>query len=122
MTVFKNNERRGVPYPEWQPMGVYSTLWDADNWATRGGLEKTDWSKAPFYAYLKDFDIEGCTVPGPPACTGSFNNWWEGPFYQQLNPIQARKYRWVRVNHMVYDYCTDKSRNPVPPPECLAGI
>ncbi|XP_058068053.1 probable xyloglucan endotransglucosylase/hydrolase protein 6 [Magnolia sinica] len=120
--VFKNNEARGVPYPKSQPMGIYSTLWDADNWATRGGLEKIDWSKAPFYAYYKDFDIEGCTVPGPAGCTTNFNNWWEGPLYQQLNPIQARKYRWVRVNHMVYDYCTDKARNRVPPPECLAGI
>ncbi|XP_058068048.1 probable xyloglucan endotransglucosylase/hydrolase protein 6 [Magnolia sinica] len=120
--VYKNNEARGVPYPKSQPMGVYSTLWDADNWATRGGLEKTDWSKAPFYAYYKDFDIEGCTVPGPADCTLKSSNWWDGPLYQQLNSIQARKYRWVRVNHMVYDYCTDKPRNPVPPPECLAGI
>lgn len=120
--VYKNNEAKGVPYPNWQPMGIYSTLWDADNWATRGGLEKTDWSKAPFYAYYKDFDIEACTMPGPAACTSKANNWWDLPMYQQLDSIQARKYRWVRLNHMIYDYCTDKARNPVPPPECLAGI
>ncbi|KAJ8634571.1 hypothetical protein MRB53_008838 [Persea americana] len=120
--VYKNNEAKGVPYPNWQPMGIYSTLWDADNWATRGGLEKTDWSKAPFYAYYKDFDIEACTMPAPAACTSKANNWWDLPMYQQLDSIQARKYRWVRLNHMIYDYCTDKARNPVPPPECLAGI
>ncbi|RRT66183.1 hypothetical protein B296_00038419, partial [Ensete ventricosum] len=120
--VFKNNERRGIPYPTLQPMGVYSTLWEGDDWATRGGLEKIDWGKAPFYAYYKDFDIEGCAVPGPANCASNPNNWWEGPAYRQLSPEQARLYRWVRTNHMIYDYCTDKSRYPVPPPECSAGI
>ncbi|KAG9440026.1 hypothetical protein H6P81_020191 [Aristolochia fimbriata] len=120
--VFKNNEARGLPYPKMQPMGIYSTLWEADDWATRGGLEKIDWSKAPFYAYYKDFNIEGCPVPGPAACINNPGNLWEGPLYNQLSPIQARKYRWVRLNHMIYDYCTDKSRYPVTPPECLDGI
>ncbi|RWW85371.1 hypothetical protein BHE74_00005941 [Ensete ventricosum] len=120
--VYKNNEGRGIPYPKLQPMGVYSTLWEGDDWATRGGLEKIDWSKAPFYADYKDFDIEGCAVPGPANCASNPNNWWEGPAYRQLSPEQARKYRWVRANYMIYDYCTDKPRNPVPPPECLAGI
>ncbi|GJQ95870.1 probable xyloglucan endotransglucosylase/hydrolase protein 6 [Tanacetum coccineum] len=59
-------------------MGVYSTLWEADDWATRGGLEKINWSKAPFYAYYKDFDIEGCPVPGPSSCASNPSNWWEG--------------------------------------------
>ncbi|XP_039136929.1 probable xyloglucan endotransglucosylase/hydrolase protein 7 [Dioscorea cayenensis subsp. rotundata] len=120
--VFKNNEARGLPYPKFQPMGVYSTLWEADDWATRGGLEKIDWSKAPFYAYYKDFDIEGCTGPAAASCAENPNNWWEGPAYKQLDAAQARKYKWVRMNHMIYDYCTDKSRYPVPPPECMAGI
>ncbi|KAF5177806.1 Xyloglucan endotransglucosylase/hydrolase [Thalictrum thalictroides] len=119
--VYKNNEAKGVPYPNSQPMGIYSTLWEADNWATRGGLEKIDWSKAPFYAYYKDFDIEGSTNGLAGAVTRS-NNWWDAPSYQQLSAVQARSYRWVRVNHMVYDYCTDKTRHSTPPPECLAGI
>ncbi|CAM8907862.1 unnamed protein product [Rhodiola kirilowii] len=120
--VYKNNEAKGVPYPKSQPMGVYSTLWEADDWATRGGLEKIDWSKAPFYAYYTDFDIEGCPVPGPSSCVSNPQNWWEGSAYQTLSTFEARKYRWVRMNHMVYDYCTDRSRYPTPPPECLAGI
>ena len=49
--VYKNNEAKGIPFPKSQPMGVYSTLWEADDWATRGALEKINWSKAPFYAY-----------------------------------------------------------------------
>ena len=120
--VYKNNEARNIPYPKFQPMGVYSTLWEADDWATRGGLEKIDWSKAPFLAYYMDFDIEGCPVPGPADCASNTRNWWEGTAYQALNAMEARRYRWVRMNHMIYDYCTDKSRYPVTPPECLAGI
>ncbi|XP_021718449.1 probable xyloglucan endotransglucosylase/hydrolase protein 6 [Chenopodium quinoa] len=120
--VYKNNEAKGIPYPKSQPMGVFSTLWEADDWATRGGLEKIDWSKAPFYAYYRDFEIDGCPVPGPMTCASNLRNWWEGAAYQELTPMQARLYRWVRQNHMVYDYCNDKSRFPVPPPECSAGI
>ncbi|MFQ6656079.1 hypothetical protein Gotur_026339 [Gossypium turneri] len=120
--VYKNNEAINILYPKLQPMGVYSTLWEADDWATRGGLEKIDWSKAPFLAYYKDFDIEGCAVPGPISCASNPRNWWEGTAYQALNAKEARRYRWVRLNHMIYDYCTDKSRYPVPPRECLAGI
>ncbi|XP_068657204.1 probable xyloglucan endotransglucosylase/hydrolase protein 7 [Aristolochia californica] len=120
--VYKNNEARGIPYPKMQPMGIYSTLWEADDWATRGGLEKIDWSKAPFYSYYKDFNIEGCPIPGPASCAVNPRNFWEGPLYRQLNPVQARKYRWIRLNHMIYGYCTDKSRYPMTPPECEAGI
>lgn len=120
--VYKNNEDKGIPFPKIQPMGVYSTLWEADDWATRGGLEKIDWTKAPFYAYYKDFDIEGCTVPNLGQCISNPSDWWEGAGYQHLDPVAGRRYRWVRLNHMVYDYCTDKQRNPVTPPECLAGI
>ncbi|KAL8546507.1 hypothetical protein ACS0TY_006302 [Phlomoides rotata] len=120
--VYKNNEARGIPFPKFEPMGVYSTLWEADDWATRGGLEKINWSKAPFYAYYKDFDIEGCQMPGPASCASSPRNWWEGAAYAQLTTDQARKYHWVRATHMIYDYCTDRSRTPTTPPECLAGI
>lgn len=120
--VYKNNEAKGIPFPKTQPMGVFSTLWEADDWATRGGLEKINWSKAPFYAYYKDFDIEGCAVPGPSTCATNAANWWESASYKQLNAVQATRYRWVRMNHMIYDYCTDKSRYPVTPPECVAGI
>nr|AAU89381.1 xyloglucan endotransglycosylase hydrolase 1 [Medicago truncatula] len=120
--VYKNNEAKGIPYPKMQAMGVFSTLWEADNWATRGGLEKINWSKAPFYAYYKDFDIEGCAIPGPTTCSTNPKNWWEGVEYQALSAIEARRYRWVRMNHVIYDYCQDKSRYPMTPHECLSGI
>ncbi|KAH9304768.1 hypothetical protein KI387_009172 [Taxus chinensis] len=120
--VFKNNEAKGIPYPKSQAMGIYSTLWEADDWATRGGLEKIDWSKAPFYAYYKDFDIEACALPGGANCTSKTNNRREGLNYTSLSPLLARNYKWVRLNLMVYDYCTDKSRYPVSPTEGFAGI
>ncbi|GFY90970.1 xyloglucan endotransglucosylase/hydrolase 7 [Actinidia rufa] len=119
VTAFYNNEARGIPYPKFQPMGVYSTLWEADDWATISGLEKIDWSKAPFYAFMRNFELDGCMVPGPSTCPSNPANRWEGAAYQQLNPIEARRYRWVRMNHMIYDYCSDKSRYPVTPPECV---
>ncbi|KAH9304769.1 hypothetical protein KI387_009173, partial [Taxus chinensis] len=90
--VYKNNEAKGIPYPKSQAMGIYSTLWEADDWATRGGLEKIDWSKAPFYAYYKDFDIEACAGPGLATCASNPNNWWEGGPYRQLSASQAQRY------------------------------
>ena len=38
-------------------------IWKADDWATQGGLVKTDWSHAPFIASYKDFKIDACEVP-----------------------------------------------------------
>ncbi|XAR48786.1 Xyloglucan:xyloglucosyl transferase [Bertholletia excelsa] len=56
--VFRNAESMGVPFPKNQPMRIYSSLWNADDWATRGGLVKTDWTKAPFTAYYRNFKAQ----------------------------------------------------------------
>ncbi|KAL2496675.1 Xyloglucan endotransglucosylase/hydrolase protein 20 [Forsythia ovata] len=58
--VFTNNEAIGVPYPKSQPMRVYCSLWNADEWATQGGRIKTDWTKAPFIASYRNFNANGC--------------------------------------------------------------
>ncbi|KAL8131931.1 hypothetical protein AgCh_007729 [Apium graveolens] len=58
--VFNNQESIGVPFPKNQHIRVYASLWNADDWATQGGRVKTDWTKAPFTAYYRNFNIKGC--------------------------------------------------------------
>ncbi|XP_043725542.1 probable xyloglucan endotransglucosylase/hydrolase protein 5 [Telopea speciosissima] len=58
--VFKNSKDVGVKFPLNQPMKIYRSLWNADDWATRGGLDKTNWSKAPFVTTYKSFHVDRC--------------------------------------------------------------
>ncbi|KAL7145324.1 hypothetical protein ABFS83_07G074300 [Erythranthe nasuta] len=100
--VFKNGELVGVPYPKSQPMRIYSSLWNADDWATRGGLVKTDWSKAPFTAYYRNFLVQ---TGGSKFSNGAWQN-------QELDAYSRRRLRWVQKNFMIYNYCTDYKRFP----------
>ncbi|KAL3506517.1 hypothetical protein ACH5RR_031899 [Cinchona calisaya] len=108
--LFKNAESLGVPYPKNQPMRIYSSLWNADDWATRGGLVKTDWTKAPFTAYYRNFNAQTST-------NGKFSNGaWQN---EELDAYSRRRLRWVQKNFMIYNYCTDYKRFPQGlPPEC----
>ncbi|XP_024959339.1 probable xyloglucan endotransglucosylase/hydrolase protein 23 [Cynara cardunculus var. scolymus] len=90
---FKNMEAIGVPFPKSQPMRIYSSLWNADEWATRGGLVKTDWSQAPFTASYRNFNVR----PG---------------VLTQLDSSRDEKMKRVQKNHMIYNYCTDTKRFP----------
>ncbi|CAK9139704.1 unnamed protein product [Ilex paraguariensis] len=105
--VFKNGESIGVPFPKNQPMRIYSSLWNADDWATRGGLVKTDWTKAPFTAYYRNFKaqtcIGSCTSSTPKSSGGTWQN-------QELDAYSRRRLRWVQKNFMIYNYCTDYKR------------
>ncbi|KAF8388482.1 hypothetical protein HHK36_027154 [Tetracentron sinense] len=121
---YKNAESMGVPFPKNQPMRIYSSLWNADDWATRGGLVKTDWTKAPFTAFYRNFNANACVwSSGASSCaststssTDSSNNAWQT---QELDSTSRRKLRWARKNYMVYNYCTDLNRFPQGvPPEC----
>ncbi|KAE8022896.1 hypothetical protein FH972_008657 [Carpinus fangiana] len=108
--VFKNAEQIGVPFPKSQPMKIYSSLWNADDWATRGGLVKTDWSKAPFTAYYRNFKVTASN-----AAWGT-NSAWET---NELDAHGRRRLRWVQKYFMIYNYCTDLKRFPQgAPPEC----
>jgi xyloglucan:xyloglucosyl transferase len=108
--VFKNAEQIGVPFPKSQPMKIYSSLWNADDWATRGGLVKTDWSKAPFTAYYRNFKVTASN-----AAWGT-NTAWET---NELDAHGRRRLRWVQKYFMIYNYCTDLKRFPQgAPPEC----
>jgi xyloglucan:xyloglucosyl transferase len=117
--VFKNVESIGVPFPKNQPMRIYSSLWNADDWATRGGLVKTDWSNAPFTASYRNFNANACTVSsGVSSCssTQSNKNAW---FSEELDSTSYERLKWVQKNYMIYNYCNDIKRFPQGlPQEC----
>ncbi|CAL9214567.1 unnamed protein product [Arabidopsis halleri] len=120
--VYKNSDK--VPnndfFPNQKPMYLFSSIWNADDWATRGGLEKTDWKKAPFVSSYKDFAVEGCRWKDPfPACVSTTtDNWWDQYDAWHLSKTQKMDYAWVQRNLVVYDYCKDSERFPTLPWEC----
>ncbi|KAK4257667.1 hypothetical protein QN277_007228 [Acacia crassicarpa] len=119
---FKNSESIGVPFPKNQAMRIYSSLWNADDWATRGGLVKTDWSKAPFTASYRNFKADACvfssgksSCPSSSTSSSTSSSWLS----QQLDTTAQERLRWVQKNYMIYNYCTDGKRFPQGvPPEC----
>ncbi|KAJ8755109.1 hypothetical protein K2173_018907 [Erythroxylum novogranatense] len=118
---FKNLESNGVPFPKSQPMRIYSSLWNADDWATRGGLIKTDWSQAPFTASYRNFNANACVWSnGASSCgTGSSANNDKNWLSEELDSTSAQRLQWVQKNYMIYNYCTDKKRfSQGLPPEC----
>nr|WEV90801.1 xyloglucan endotransglucosylase/hydrolase [Larix kaempferi] len=133
--VYKNNEAMEVPYLNRQAMGVYSSLWNADDWATQGGLVKTNWSNAPFAASYRNFRVEGacqvrsnrdisrCMLQQTSSSSSSTINTnslhGEGGSTGVVERKEIlRRLNWVRKHYMIYDYCADNTRYPVPPPEC----
>ncbi|CAN6229690.1 unnamed protein product [Urochloa humidicola] len=120
------------PFPGPQPMAVYSSIWNADDWATQGGRVKTDWSHAPFEATFREVRVEGCAWAGNATdsdagevarCTGSSwgkegRYWWKEKEMSELSVHQSHQLVWARAHHLVYDYCVDTDRFPVQPPEC----
>ncbi|XP_010241684.1 PREDICTED: probable xyloglucan endotransglucosylase/hydrolase protein 23 [Nelumbo nucifera] len=117
--VFRNMESAGVAFPNKQPMRVYASLWNADDWATRGGLVKTDWSQAPFVASYANFNANACvwSSGGSSSCSGnSPSTAWMN---QDLDAAGQKRLAWVQKNYMIYNYCTDVKRFPQGlPPEC----
>ncbi|KAJ6674823.1 XYLOGLUCAN ENDOTRANSGLUCOSYLASE/HYDROLASE PROTEIN 4 [Salix viminalis] len=117
--VFKNSKDLGVRFPFNQPMKIYSSLWNADDWATRGGLEKTDWAKAPFIASYRGFHVDGCEASvNAKICESQGKRWWDQKEFQDLDAAQYRRLRWVRSKYTIYNYCTDRVRLPSLPREC----
>ncbi|KAK7837729.1 putative xyloglucan endotransglucosylase/hydrolase protein 23 [Quercus suber] len=110
---FKNLESKGVPFPKNQPMRLYSSLWDAEDWATR-----TDWTQAPFTASYANFNAQACIwSSGSSSCSSnsSGNSW----LTQSLDTTGQQRIKWVQKNYMIYNYCTDTKRFPQGfPPEC----
>ncbi|XP_057950344.1 probable xyloglucan endotransglucosylase/hydrolase protein 23 [Malania oleifera] len=126
---FKNMESNGVSFPKNQPMRIYSSLWNADDWATRGGLVKTDWSRAPFVASYRNYNAHNACVwsSRKSSCTSNSSslsttsNLW---LTEQLDSARLERLKWVQKNYMIYNYCTDAKRFPQGLPlECtLANV
>ncbi|XP_057536484.1 xyloglucan endotransglucosylase protein 1-like [Amaranthus tricolor] len=106
LRVFRNYENHGIMFfPKNQRQRIYASLWEADDWATQGGRIKTDWSKAPFKAYYRNFNID--TSPN-----GAWMN-------HDLDANSRKRLKWVQKNYMIYNYCTDWKRySQNLPPEC----
>jgi Xyloglucan endo-transglycosylase (XET) C-terminus/Glycosyl hydrolases family 16 len=117
---YKNLETKGIGFPKNQPMRIYSSLWNADDWATRGGLVKTDWSKAPFTASYRNFNANACVwSSGSNNCPSTTNAAGDNWFNQELDSTSQRRMRWAQKNYMIYNYCADTKRFPQGlPPEC----
>ncbi|PKA60238.1 putative xyloglucan endotransglucosylase/hydrolase protein B [Apostasia shenzhenica] len=117
--VFKNSKDIGVRYPFNQPMKIYSSLWNADDWATRGGLEKTNWAYAPFVASYRGFHVDGCEASEHAAfCATQGLRWWDQTEFRDLDAAQYRRLQWVRQKFTIYNYCSDRKRYPSMSPEC----
>lgn len=114
---FKNHEANGIPFPKDQPMRMYSSLWDAEDWATRGGLVKTDWTQAPFTASYRGFNADACVwSSGTSNCGSASSSGW---YNQELNSAGQEKMKEVQQKYMIYNYCNDVKRFPQGlPPEC----
>ncbi|CDY25903.1 BnaC09g32750D [Brassica napus] len=98
---FKNMESVGTLFPNNQPMRMYSSLWNADDWATRACV----WSNGK----------SSCPNGSGQGTSGSWLS-------QELDSTAQERMRWVQKNYMIYNYCTDTKRFPQGlPKECLAA-
>lgn len=112
--VYENLEESGVPFPSKQPMKLYSSIWNADSWATQGGKVKIDWKKAPFKASYKNLRLDACLwssrSPKSSSCGGGGGGASNSGMNQELDVKSQKKLQWVQKNYMVYNYCTDYER------------
>ncbi|XP_021856556.2 xyloglucan endotransglucosylase protein 7-like [Spinacia oleracea] len=116
----KNMESKGIPFPKNQHMRIYSSLWNADDWATQGGRVKTDWAQAPFTSSYRNFKADACLWnSGSSSCgSGTSDSNW---LTQELDSSSLGRMRWAEKNYMVYNYCADLQRFPQGlPTECTS--
>ncbi|CAN4096335.1 unnamed protein product [Withania somnifera] len=121
--VFRNYQFKGIPFPNQQGMRVYTSLWNADEWATRGGLVKIDWTNAPFIASYRSFRPKACDWNGPlsivQCAIPTPHNCWASPSYYKLSANKVGEMNSMRSKYMIYDYCKDWKRfKGVMPIEC----
>uniref|UniRef100_A0A0C9S3Z0 Xyloglucan endotransglucosylase/hydrolase n=1 Tax=Wollemia nobilis TaxID=56998 RepID=A0A0C9S3Z0_9CONI len=111
--VHKNHAVKGIPFPRRQPLGVYATIWNGEQWATQDGKVKIDWTQAPFIASFRNLRIDACSWKGNRRfCKArSVTNWWNKRRYSSLEDSQKGQLQWARDNFLIYDYCTDSTIN-----------
>lgn len=104
-------------------MKAYSSIWNGDSWATRGGQVKIDWKSAPFRANYQQVGLRTCpwysSASTAQCWANTPANWWTAPAYSRLSYAQQGQLMWVRKNYMIYNYCQDWKRfKGAMPPEC----
>ncbi|CAL5047953.1 unnamed protein product [Urochloa decumbens] len=105
----------GYQFPSKPEMLVRGSVWDGSAWATDGGRAKVDWSREPFAAAFRGFDVDAAA----PYYDDLAAMWWNDGAYEALSGAQRAAYESVKRNSMVYDYCTDELRfNNHVPLEC----
>ncbi|KAL6583119.1 hypothetical protein OROMI_005197 [Orobanche minor] len=110
--VYTNHEKLGVPYTR-QPMRLYSSIWNADSWATQGGKVKIDWSKAPFTASYRNLKIDASVwASSSSSSSSSYDNDGDSPTKKlwtghELDAVGKQNIQWVHKNYMVYNHCLD---------------
>ncbi|KAK9705970.1 hypothetical protein RND81_07G096200 [Saponaria officinalis] len=122
--VFRKYNDTEINYPDAQPMNAYASLWNADDWATQGGLVKTNWTLAPFSACFQNYDANACVCPDQSTVakcseTNPANWWTDASKYGQLSDTDYYQMEWIRQNYMIYDYCIGAVEHDLPAPkEC----
>ncbi|KAI4379691.1 hypothetical protein MLD38_005955 [Melastoma candidum] len=112
-----------VPFPKSQPMWIYSSLWNADHWATWGRLGKNNWNKPPRHRSYHKFNASSACVwslySTASSCTPHGSASWMS---QTLDTAGLQRMRWVQKSYMIYKYCSDYSRFQLGlPPEPTAA-
>jgi len=103
----------GYPFPSKPAMLIRGSIWDGSSWATDGGRAKVDWSRAPFTAAFRGFDVDAaCAVvvgDVTPPCDDNDPAalWWNGGEYEALSDAQRAAYEGVRNNTA---WCTTAAR------------
>ncbi|EEF26992.1 xyloglucan:xyloglucosyl transferase, putative, partial [Ricinus communis] len=54
---FKNLNSSGIPFLRNQPIRSHSSIWNGDDWTTRSGFIKIDWTRASFTFSFSNFDV-----------------------------------------------------------------
>lgn len=137
--AFKNNEALGVAYLSKQPLGIYTSIWDGDQWATEGGRIKLNWTSAPFIATYRGFYFNACELVGTNTVATCAASSYASPTVSNtvvlqssssatngtptyLTSHQRNQLKWVKKRFLNYNYCADSHRYPTPPPECATQI